>query len=154
MMTEHDRLRSLQVGVARHDGLAVLRRLVGDHLDERHDQLFDGRDLFFEIELDVQRHLIVAAARGVQALAVVADALGQLALDKGVDVLGFHVDLQRAGFDVGKNAAQALNDVGAALLADDAAPAEHGRVGDAALDVLAVHAAVKGDGGVEIVGGF
>ena len=43
-------------------------------------------------------------------------------------------------------ALQALNDVGAAFLADDAAFAQHGRVGDAALDVLAVHAAVKRDG--------
>ena len=154
MMTEGDRLRPLQMRVAGHNGVAVFLGFAGDDLDELYDQLFDGDDLFFEVELHVERHLIVAASGRVQALAVVADTLGQFSFDEGVDILGFHVDAERTALDVREDPLQALNNILNALLGDDTALAEHGRVCDAALDVLAEHAAVKRDGAVEIVGGF
>ena len=135
-----------------HDGIGVLLRLARDDLDQLHNEVLNVDDLFFEVELHVERHLIVAAARGMQALAVVADALGQLALDEGVNILRLHIKGQRAALDVGEDALQALDDLLGALLRDDAASAEHGRMGDAALDILAVHTAVKADGAVEVVG--
>ena len=152
MVTEGDRLRSLQVRIAGHDGIGVLRRLARDDLDQLHDEFFDVDDLFFEVELHVERHLIVTAARGMQALAVVADALRQLALDEGMDILRLHIKGQCAAFDIGEDVFQTLDDLLGALLRDDAASAEHGRMGDAALDILAVHTAVKADGAVEVVG--
>ena len=154
VVTEGDRLCTLQMRVAGHDGIAVFLGFAGDDLDELHDQLFDGDDLFFEVELHVERYLVIAASGGVQALAVVADTLGQFSFDEGVDILGFHVDAERAALDVREDPLQALNNILNALLGDDAAFAEHGRMRDTALNVLAVHAAVKRDGAVEIVGGF
>ena len=41
-----------------------------------------------QVQADVQRDLIVAAAPGVQALTGVTDAGGQRLLDEGVDILG------------------------------------------------------------------
>ena len=102
-------------------------------------------------QADVQRDLVVAAAAGVQALARVADAGGQRLLDKGMDVFGRRVDLQRAAFQVGQNLLQAGQDGVAVLRRNDALLAEHRRMGHAAVDVLAGHALVKADAGVEIV---
>ena len=59
-------------------------------------------------QADVQRHLIVAAAAGVEPLARVADAGGQGLLHKGMHVLGVGVDLQLA-------AGQIIGDVGKRL---------------------------------------
>ena len=53
-----------------------------------------------QVQADVQRDLIVAAAPGVQALTGVTDAGGQRLLDEGVDVLGVGVDLQLAGSQI------------------------------------------------------
>ena len=101
-MTEYDGLRPLKVGVARHYGFAVLLRFISDYLNQVNNKVFDVDDLFFEVELYVKRNLVVAAARGVKPLSVVAYALCQLALDEGVDILRLHVDFKCARFDVGK----------------------------------------------------
>ena len=103
------------------------------------------------VKLYVERDLVVAAARGVKPLAVVADPLCQLALDEGVNVLCLHVDRESAALDIRENTPQSLYNILNALLGDDAALAEHGRVSDAALYVLAEHTAVKRDRAVEII---
>ena len=145
MMSEGNGLSPLQVGVTGHNGVAVFFRFLRDHPYQVGHELFDGFNFLFEIQLDVYRYLIVAAARGVEPLAVVAYALGQLALDKGVDILSLGVDRQLAAFDVGLYFFQPLNDVLRAFFADYSAASQHICVSYAALDVLAVHSAVKGD---------
>ena len=144
-------LGALQVGVTGHHALEVLLR----HFAQRADQILrqsDGLvDLVGEVHAQIQRHLIVAAAGGVQALARVADALRQLALHEGVDVLAGHVDLKRAGLDLGEDVRKARNDLLRVLRRDDILLAQHPRVGDGAGDVLFVHSGIKADGGVELV---
>src|SRR5699024_11435380 len=61
-------------------------------------------------QADVQGDLVVAAAAGVQPLARVADAGGEGLLNKGMDILGGGVDLQRAGMQVGQDALETLVD--------------------------------------------
>ena len=133
------------MGVAGHDGVEVLFR----HIAERfHDGLAARArlfDLVGEVEAQIERHLIVAAAGGMQFLARLADAAGQFALHEGVDVLAGHVDLQLACVDVGEDALKACDDSLLFLLGEYADFAQHARVGDGAGDVLLVHARVKAD---------
>ena len=152
LLAEGDGLRALQVGVARHDGILVGARLrVQGRDDGQHERLQRG-DLVFQIQPQVKRDLIVARAGGMQLFADVTDAAGELGLDEHVDVLGLHVELQRAGLQIREDPGQTANDLVGVRLRQDAAFGEHGGVGHGAGDVLLVHPAVNGDGGVESVG--
>ena len=87
----------------------------------------------------------------MQPLAGIANALGEGLLDEGVDVLGGGVDGEVALVQVHEDVLQPVQNGGPVLFADDALLAQHGGVGHAAVDVLAVHPGVKPDAGVEIV---
>ena len=60
----------------------------------------DGVALVAQVEAQIERDLVVAAARGVQLRAGVADAPRQLGLDVHVDVfeLGLELELSRLDF--------------------------------------------------------
>ena len=47
----------------------------------------------------------------MQTLAVVADALCKLALDKGVDILRFHIYFQLSVVDIGEDAVEPFDDL-------------------------------------------
>ena len=68
-----------------------------------------------------------------------------------MDVLGCGVGGERAGLQIAGDALQALHDELGLGRLDDALAAQHGGVGDAALDILLRHAGVKGNGGVKVV---
>ena len=150
-MAEGDGLGALQVSVAGHDGGGVLTGLFADHLDELHDVALQHVAVVPQRQADIQRHLIVAAAAGVQALARVADAGGEGLLHKGVHILGVGVDLQCAGSQVVGDGSQTVEDILAVLFGDDALLGQHGGVDAAAAHILRDHALVKADGGVEVV---
>ena len=95
-MAEHDGLGSLQMGVARHDRLFVLLRLIGQSGDQ---MLCIGAqlvDAVHQVHTQVEGDLVVSRTRGMELLADVADALGQLLFNEHVDILGVHVDRQFA----------------------------------------------------------
>ena len=144
-------LGPLEVGVARHDGVQVGLGLLHQHLLQVQALGDDLGDLLLDIEAEVGGHLVVAAAGGVQALARVADALGEQGLDVHVDVLVVQGELHLVRLDVGQDGLEPGDDLLGLVLLNDALPAQHGRVGDGAGDVLAVHPGVKGDGGVEVI---
>ena len=98
MVGEGHRLRPLQMGVAGHDRVEVLRRPIAQLQNEREQQGFDLLCLLPQRQPQVERDLVVAAARGVQALARAADPLRELRLDKHVDVLRAGVEDERAAF--------------------------------------------------------
>ena len=152
MMTEGDGLCALQMGVAGHHGVGVFLRLIAQHVKQLLDLLNERSTFLAQRQAHIERNLIVAAAGGVQALAGVADAGGQFALHKGVDVFGVRVDEQGAACDIGFDLLETGADLLALALFDDAGFAQHGGVGNAALDILLIHPAVHGDGGVEIIG--
>ena len=151
VMAEGDRLGPLQMGVAGHH----VRRMGGGLLEQRVAEgghlLVEGARRVPQEQAQVHRHLVVAAAAGVQPLARLADALCQLGLHKGVDVLGGGVDGKGPALQVRQDALKALLDGRAVRLGNDALPGEHGRVGHAAGDVLGGHAPVEPDGGIEVV---
>ena len=102
-------------------------------------------------QADVQRHLVVPAAAGVQALAGVADAGGEGLLHEGMDVLGVGVDGEGAGGQIIRDGGQTAQNILAVLLGDDALLCQHGGVDAAAAHILCDHPLVEADGRVEVV---
>ena len=150
-MAKGDGLSPLQVGVAGHDGSGVLRRLFADDLDQLHDIALQHVAVVPQGQADIQSHLVVAAAAGVQPLAGIADAGGEGLLHKGVHILGVGVDLQLAGSQIVGDGSQTVEDILTVFLGDDALFGQHRGVHAAAPHILGDHPLIKADGGVEIV---
>ena len=150
-MAEGHGLGPLQMGVAGHDVPCALLGLVAKHGDKFFYLALNMLAGGTQVQADVQRDLIVAAAPGVQALTGVTDAGGQRLLDEGVDVLGVGVDFQCAAVQIVQNRVQTLVNIVHILPGDDALSAQHGRVDKAALNILLDHPRVEADGGVKIV---
>jgi hypothetical protein len=82
MMSERDRLRSLQMGQARHHGVGMFERLLGERalvIGKCRIELIDG---VADPQFEVGRNLIVAGPRGMQPPRRGADQFGEA---------GFHV---------------------------------------------------------------
>ena len=152
MVAEGDGLGPLQMGITWHDGAGMRQGLVAQDPDQIAQLTPQGRHRPPQVQADVQRHLVVAAAPGVQALARVPDAGGQLALDEGVDVLRLRVDDECPRAQVGGDARQSIPDGLPVGGGEDPLLRQHGGVGHAARDILLRHSAVKGNGGIEVVG--
>src|SRR5580704_15882815 len=87
MMAERHRLRRLQMGKTRHDGVSVLERLLGERAligGERAVDLIDG---IAHPQPEIGCDLVVARARGVQPPRRRPDQLREPALDIHMDVL-------------------------------------------------------------------
>ena len=100
MVGERDGLPALQMGISGHDRFGVRLRFFQKRFDQFAAQRQNLADFVVEIQLHVQRHLIVAASGGVQPFARVANAVGQFRFDKHMDVLGVGVESQIAAFDI------------------------------------------------------
>jgi hypothetical protein len=85
VVAEGDRLRHLQVGEARHDGVGVrsARSVRAPRSPQQGEDVVDGGA---HVQADVGRDLVVARAARVQALAGVADQFGQALFDVQVHV--------------------------------------------------------------------
>ena len=151
MVAKSDRLGTLQVRIARHDCGRVLLRLFAKH---EHELLhLRGNRIAFiaQIKPEVERDLVIPAAGGMKALARIANARGELRLHKGVDILRIGINRQLPALKIRKDALQPAKNFIPILLADDPAGAEHCGVRHAPLQILLIHPAVEGDGGIEIV---
>ena len=151
MVREQDGLGALQMRVARHDDIAVLLSRLDERALEVLDLLLHGHDLAAHVHVRVERDLVVAAARRVQAAAGLADGVGQAPLDVHVDVLEVNGELEVALLDLLQDVLEPRDDLIAVLVRDDAAFREHRRMRDGASDVLVVHALIEIDGGLELV---
>jgi hypothetical protein len=135
VVAEGDRLRHLHVGEAGQDGVGVLFGQVGQRAAQGVQQLQHVVDGRAHVQADVGGHLVVARTAGVQALAGVADQLGQAFFDVQVDVFQVEQPFELAGVDFGADLRHAALDLGAVLRADDALGGQHFGVGQRALDV-------------------
>ena len=151
MLGEGDGLGPLQVGVAGHDGGLVLLRLTAENRFQLQKLAHDGGDLLPDVHAEVQRHLVVSAAGGVEPLASVADAGGEQGLHVHVDVLVVGGEFHLSGLHILQDGLQALQNGGHVLHGDDAAGPQHLGVGHGAGDVLPVQPLVEADGGVQFV---
>ena len=87
MVGQNDRLGPLQMGVAGEDDVLVRLRLGEQRRHEPDYQALVPGDGVPQIELEIQRHLIVPAAARVHLAAHRPHELGEPPLDGHVDVL-------------------------------------------------------------------
>ncbi len=159
-----EHLEPYQKPVSQGDGLGTLQvRIAGHHVpvmflrkaQQRFAQLNKGLERFIagvlHIQAHVGGHLVVAAAAGMQLLARVADFLRQQAFHQHMDILRRGLQAEATILKPLQDILKALADFIPLLLGQDAHLDQHGGMGQAALDVLFVQAAVKGQGGVEII---
>ena len=152
VVAEGDGLGALEVGIAGHDGGGVCLGLLGQSLDEVADEGNDLVDLVAEVHTDIQGHLVVTASGSVELLAHIPQPLGQHLLHEHMDILAGHVDGEGPRLNIGEDPLQARDEGVSLGLGDDITGGQHGGVGHASRDILAVHTGVEVDGGVEIVG--
>ena len=93
---------SLEMGVAGHNGVQIGLCLADEGLFQVHQHSYDHGNLFFHKQTEVQGHLVVPAAGGVQPFAGGADALGEQHLHVHVDVLAVLGKLHLAVLNFGQ----------------------------------------------------
>ena len=100
MVAERHRLRGLQMGEAGHRVGGMRRGAVGQRAHHVGDLRRQPVDRVAHPQAEIGGDLVVAAARGVQAPAGLADALGQPRLDVHVDVFERRVEGEASGLDL------------------------------------------------------
>ena len=144
-MAERDGLRHLQVGETWHHGVGVRFGKVDQRplqIADQYQAIVDGRA---QVEADVGGHLVVARATRVQALAGVADQLGQALLDVEVHVLEVDRPDEAPGLDVGTDLSEPAFDVGQILGRDHPDGTKHACMRERPLDIEARQPAVEAD---------
>ena len=76
---------------------------------------------------------------------IIADALCELAFNKGMDILCGHINFECSAFKVSGNLLKGSNNLIAFAFINNSLPAEHCCMSNGAADVLLCHAAVKGN---------
>ena len=150
-MGQRDGLRLLHMRIARHDRMQVFPGNVQQRVQQvfQHDlRLPAGR---LGIHPRIQRHLIVAAPAGMQALPCFPDPLRQQGFHVHVDILRVHHPLNPAGPGILQDPLQTFHDLLRIFRRDDSLLAQHGRMSDGTCDVLLVQALVKRDAGMEVI---
>src|SRR6266851_1223631 len=135
VMAEGDRLRDLQVREARHQ----------QRLDQGGDELAEGVDLVAQPQAQIGGHLVVARARGMQALAGFSYERGEPTLDVEVHILGLERPLEAAALDLAADARKAALDGRKIAPGKDAAGGKHASMRKRAADVLLREALVEAD---------
>ena len=143
VVAEGDRLRGLEVGEAGEHGVGLALGDGEDHVLQRTDRLRDVVERLAQAEPHRGGDLVVARSPGVQALAGVADPLGEHRLDVHVHVLERRSPLEATRLDVGEDVLEPGDDGVAIRFAQHPDLGEHGRVGDGAPDVVAGKPAIE-----------
>ena len=139
------RLGPLQVRVARQDHAGVAVAAADERPLHVGEQAVGAVDRVADPQPQVGRHLVVAAAAGVQLAADVAEPVDEGPLDVHVDVFQLLAEDERAGGDLGADLLQAGDDLVGLVGGEHADRGQHPGVGDRAADVVGVEAAVEAD---------
>ena len=151
MVRQQDGLRVLHVREAGHDGALVFVGFLHQRGLERADLLHQVVDLVAQIQPDVERDLVVAAAGCVNARALGTERFGQRGLDVHVDVFQLDLELHFAFCDPAFQDRELAADGVGGFLRDDPGGAEHGGVRHAAGDIVFVEAFIVGNGLGEVL---
>ncbi len=135
--------------VAGHDHVEVRFGFIHNGTLQRLDVLAQHGNLREQVQPDVRRHLVVAAAACVQLARRLADQLAQTALDGGVDVLIGGQNGEGSGVELGLDRFEAVHNRRHFVRREDAHALQRARVGDAAGDVRRVQPPIEADRGVE-----
>ena len=121
--------------VARHHGVRVRGRQLHQRTLYGIDSFEEPIDLAAQVKPQVGGDLVVARARGVQALAGFARELGQPRLHIQVHILERHLPLEGPGLDFSQNLLQALHDARQVLGAQNTRRRQHRGMRERSLDV-------------------
>jgi hypothetical protein len=138
MVRQHDRLGALHVRVAREIYVlgVGLRRPAQDHLHEVTQPSGHRAALPADVEAQVERDLVVAAAAGVELCPGRTGQLRHPAFDGRVDVLVEWKERERAGVKLSLDPGERGGHDGPFLFVDQAHPGEHVDVGPGAGQVV------------------
>ena len=125
MMRQQHGLSVLHVRVARQNHLVVLLGRIHQHMAQLKIGLHELLGQRLDAQACVGRHLVVARTSGMQALAGLADATRQLALDGHMNVLVVDVEGEVAGIDILFDSGQTLGNRLLVLGTDDALGRQH-----------------------------
>ncbi len=133
----------LEVGVARHQHLAIALRELLQPVEEGPHVARHGLQLVAQEEFQIDQHLVVARASRVDLLAHVAQAARQQQFDLRVDVLDLRFDAEIPRLDLGGDRFEPLGQTGQFVGRQEADRFEHADVGQRAADVVARQAQVE-----------
>ena len=146
VVAEGHRLGRLKVREARDQGVGVGGGLPHQGALQRLD-LADGAVAgLADPEAEIERDLVIARTRRVQAPGRWADQLAQPGLDVQVNVLEFLPEGELSGLDLGLDVVQALLDLRLVGGGDDPGGGQHGGMGARSGQILPRHAPVEPDG--------
>ena len=146
---EH-RLRRTEVRERRHQRVARRRGLRGQRVDDAGDRALQQRDAPPQVEPQIERHLLVARAAGVQPAAGVAEPLDQQPLDEAVDVLVGAGDERRIGPALLEDRGQRVFDLPRFLRRQHAGLRQRARPRHAAGHVVFEQAAIEAERRAEL----
>src|SRR5687767_11400600 len=133
--------------VAGHDGVRIAVRESEQRFLQRDQRAYLLQQGLPREQPQIERYLVVAAARGVEPRRRLADALLELALDERVDVFPRGVQVYATGRELLGYRSQAGEDLAAVVAGDDPAADQHPAVGGAPGDVVRPEPVVEADGG-------
>ena len=125
MMREQHGLSVLHMRVARQNHLVVLLGRIHQHMAQLKIGLHELLGQRLDAQARIGRHLVVARTPSMQALASLADATRQLALDGHMNVLVVDVEGEVAGIDILFDSGQTLGNRLLVLGTDDALGRQH-----------------------------
>jgi len=143
IVRQKNRLRLLQMRVAGHDGGDFLFGHADQLLLERIEQADQPVRLVAQVQPNIQRDLIVAAARGMQFCARVSGAPDQLFFNGHVNVFVGGVENKTTLFHIGPDAFQPADDRLRVCAGNDARISQHRRMGNRTFNVMTIQAAVN-----------
>jgi len=150
-MAEGNRLGSLQMGIARHDGISMIFGQIQQGEDQILDQWLAVIGNLFNIEAHVGGYLIVAAAAGMEFFADIANPFGQNGFDIHMDIFHRYRKFDVAGFNVEKNRFQRFDNLFRFFESNNILFPKHSGMGNTSCDVLFIQALIKGYGRVKII---
>ena len=149
MVAQEHRLPSLQVRVAGKQRASVALDAVEQDSDQLTDLAVQLRQRALEPEAYAGRRLVVAGARGVELPPGVAELLGQPCFDRHVQIFVSRVGAPLPRRQLAADPLETTHERFRFLLRDQAALAEHRRVGDRPVDLLLGHAQIDVERGGE-----
>ena len=137
------RLRFLKMCEARHESIQVLLHHMKDRLQEMFEKQIHLTDLIPDIQLHIERHLVISAAPRMEFLAGISDPIDQMRFHEAVDIFVLVCEFQFSTLNVRKNPAQGFDDRLCLFIRDDSLFPQHGGVGDTPPDILPVQPLVE-----------
>ena len=136
----------LQMSKTNRDLICIFLCLLKDHALQIAQTVQDLIDLFSQIQTGVYLALIVTASGCMQLLAHITDLLDQTALHTHMNIFIIHIEYDPAICDLLFDLLQTCNDLIFFFLGYDPLSAQHGHMGNTAVNILIVHSLIKKDG--------